>query len=476
MAICLSLLRCSGARAGSVALIALSVACASGGGVEPESAGAPKPSADTTTPAPAPVPSTPAPVPVPTRAAPPPAGEPAAAAPANPKTLAIAQRAVDAATSGDVGEGARILVEGVATARASGWPDREVLYLAETLTALYDGSGRHDALLDHLESSVDYHEGIAPDSYATGFLTWQLGRQYRRIGRPEDAVVFSKRAEGIFAGDPPVVDEFHPPAADMRLRAIEDAAQALEEIDRADEAESLYRRAIEVAGPELGESVGVARLRNRLGQLYATSDRCGEALPLFREALPITRAHDVDADAVLPRLLWGGSYVRCLIEEGERKPAEYELPTLRGDVTLAAGRMHYSRSAPLIFDIARSFETREEWTFVEAIIGAQLEGYGNLPKAPVGAVIVAWSVLGTSVGKLGRTDEAEALFERALRLIERLGRDRRGAELEVLCLDRYVSFLTEAGRTGAAGRMRRRGDEARAAISSGALPGGAPTP
>jgi tetratricopeptide (TPR) repeat protein len=378
-----------------------------------------------------------------------PPAEPAAApAPEASTPEQIVEAAAQAAWSGDRAGAESILRDALQRARDAGASEADVLFFTEALSTFYSDIGRPEAIGPHLEDALSYHEKrFGPHSYGVGSLSLQLGRYDRALGRIDESAQASQRAVEVFETDPPPPEPHHPSARALLREALWDAALAAESRRDYDEAARLHARAVKLAEAEGVPPPLLARHRNQLASVYARQERCDQAIPLFAESLPVSLEQQRQPDTILPRLLWVGGYVRCLLAGGDRGTAAAELHTLTQTVEDAASLIHYARSAPLIFELERDFESMGEYGVVASIATAQLQAYGGLQRAPYGAVVVATATLATSLGKQGHAEEAEATFERALDLARQGGEERRGADLEAVCLGRYEAFLREQGRS-----------------------------
>jgi tetratricopeptide (TPR) repeat protein len=110
-----------------------------------------------------------------------------------------------------------------------------------------------------------------------GEFLWRTGRSGEAIRYEKDFLALAEREHGLESAE--------------TARALNNLAASYQAMGRYDEAEPLYRQAIEITGEALGTDHPDYAIRlNNLALLLSQTDRHAEAEPLFRRAMEVTEA------------------------------------------------------------------------------------------------------------------------------------------------------------------------------------------
>jgi serine/threonine-protein kinase len=244
-----------------------------------------------------------------------------------------------------------------------------------TIADTYSSLGRYEDALEHLERAVELHGGTEsrePDSLSA---TAALGVLYLRLGRADEAERLIRRVLEIRTE---TLGEEHPDS----LTSLNQLADFLFSQGRIDEVEPLDRKTLELRRRVLGpDHPDTLRSLNGLAATMFNQGRYAEAAPLFEEGYATRR--------------------RTL---GDNHPDTMTLGNNLGATYLELGRHHEA----------------------EALFREMVDARTRVLGPNRGNTAMSIHNLGVTLAQLGRYDEAEEQLRRAIAIRSELPGDGRG--------------------------------------------------
>ncbi len=166
-------------------------------------------------------------------------------------------------------------------ADATNLAEAEVATIANNLGALCAGQGRLEEAEPHYLRAREIRERVlAPDHPDLAFVLHELGSLYSRQGRFEEAIALFQRNLSIREQGKP------DPIALSELNS--QLAATYRQMDRLAEAETYFKRALELVESNLGPDHPTVALRgNNLAVLFSDQGRYAEAEELYKRAMAI---------------------------------------------------------------------------------------------------------------------------------------------------------------------------------------------
>ena len=296
------------------------------------------------------------------------------------------------------------------SSKIAGPPDANVPIVLSNLAALYGSLNRPSDAIRYGVRAVSWFDENKKETSTLGFALFQIGRAEEKLGHFSDAEAALLRAKEVF-------DRFLPKGDPQLINVRIDLGTVWTDQERFDEAEQIYKSALELEPQLIGPTTGWrSALLASLGRTYLEQARYADAEPLLREAVKLEEAAGQERTKFLgPRLAELAAILRR-----ENRYAEAEAALLR---VLALKPPELDRAAALN-SLGVLYSDVEQHEKAETVLKEALEIRTKALPANDFSTAETLGNLAVVDNSRGRYADAEIKFRQVLEIVDGSGQSR----------------------------------------------------